>query len=152
MAYAKNKSSSEIHASRTRFLSSSKTPAQKAIITVIILAMLTVIASLISSFLQSPEHRVKSTIAKLAADYYENYFYPDISTNDISSTLSKYTETGFSRTSLRQLLLYDNQKNAEYRDLITKYCDENSTYVQFFPTEPFGNTNYRIEYTYTCNF
>ena len=151
MAYAKNKYSSHIH-SKTRFLSHSKTPAQKVTFIVIIIAIIVVAIALVCSLILNPEHTTKSTISKLATEYYEEYFYPNISTDDISKTMSKYANSGFSKIPLSQLLLYNNQQNASYQPSLTKYCDENTTYIQFFPTEPFGKTDYRIEYTYSCNF
>ena len=155
MAYAKNKHSSKIHQSKNRFLSSNaKSPAQKTILAVIILAVITVFVALICSLVFNPEHTTKSTISQLAAEYYEDYFYPNIfsGNKDMSEVLNRYTNTGLAKISLRQLLLYNDQQNIGYQNLLTKYCDENNTFVQFFPTEPYGKTNYRAEYTYSCNF
>lgn len=155
MAHAKNKHSRKIHQSKNRFLSSrAKTPIQKTIFTVIILAVITVFATLICSLVFNPERTTKSTISHLATEYYEDYFYPNVfsGSQDMSEILGRYTDTGLARITLRQLLLYDNQKNTKYQNTLTKYCDENATFVQFFPTEPYGKTNYRTEFTYSCSF
>jgi hypothetical protein len=151
MAYAKNKHSSNIHVSKARLTSSGQAPMQKIILVVIILAVLTVLAALIYSLLFNPERVVKSTISQLSNSYYEDYFYPNIS-GDASQALPRYTDTGLSKVTLRQLLLYDDQQTAKYQDLLSKYCDTNATYVQFYPTEPFGKSDYHTEFTYSCSF
>ena len=140
-----------MHSSKARFLPSSKTPVQKITLAIIILATLSVLAALICSIIFNPERMVKSTLSRLATEYYEDYFYPHLS-SDPAQALEKYTNTGLAKVTLRQLLLYDDEKNAEYQSLFDKYCDINNTSVQFFPIAPFGQSDYRIDYTYSCNF
>lgn len=130
---------------------------RKVIIAVILVAMLAVILALLTSILNNPESLVTHKIESITADYYENYFYPRIETygttdKTLSDILSRYTETGFSRVTLRQLLLFDSERYASSADFLTKYCDPETTYVRIYPEEPFTKSDYRTEYHYTCTF
>ncbi|MBO7718054.1 hypothetical protein J6S37_00975 [Candidatus Saccharibacteria bacterium] len=131
--------------------------AQKAITLVIILCFLLVIGALIYSLTYNPEEHTKSTIENLSQDYYENYLYPSFSDadsfkNNPESVMEKYVKFGFPTVSLRQLLLYDNHKNEKYADELEKNCDKDQTIIKIFPEAPYGKTDYRIEYTYSCEF
>ena len=66
--------------------------------------------------------------------------------------MEKYEKHGFSAVSLRQLLLYDNHKNEKYDGELTKYCDKDRTVIKFYPESPYEKTNYRVDYTYSCEF
>ena len=156
MAYAKTKNKRRVktHSAKSRFLSiRHKTPIQKLTLAVIILAIFTVIIAVICALIFDTERAVKSTISSLATDYYENYFYENISTGnkDMTKTMEKFADTGFSKVTLRQLLLY-NQQNSNYKDLLLKHCDENTTSVTFYPESPYSKTSYRTEYSYSCSF
>lgn len=155
MANAKNKYSRKIHQSRSRFLSSrAKTPAQKIILIVIILAVISVFAALICSLILNPENTTKSKISRLATEYYEDYFYPNLSPDgkDMSEVLGRYANTGLARVSLRQIILSNSNLSKQDASQLQKYCDENSTFVQFFPTEPYDKSDYHTEFTYSCSF
>lgn len=166
MIKPKNKNgSSSFHTSRTRIKSSHIAHTKKldrkifksskrAVLTVIALAMLTVILTVLLSILSSPEHVVKTKISEITTDYYENYFYPHLTESDtpLDETMSHYTEVGFSRVSLRQLLLFDSERYAGAASTITAYCDENETFIQIYPEPPFSSSDYRIDYHYACIF
>ena len=169
MAKTKNKNiSTEFHTSRPRVkssrLSSSKKfnrqifdTAKRSIIMVIILAMLVVILAIPLSAFQNPEYIVKHSIESMTTDYYENYFYPRlIGTTDSNTSLddimSPYVTHGFAIVSLRQLLLFDDERYANLTSTLTEYCNENSTFVRIYPDEPFGKTNYHVDYHYSCEF
>ncbi len=132
---------------------------QKLILSIIMAAVLIVIIVLISAFFFKPENIVKSKISAIASDYYENYFYERLINSEtyqevgnIEKVMEKYQDSGLSPLNLRQLLLYDNQKNADSAPLLKKYCNEENTYVKFYPEPPYSKTSYRAEYTYSCNF
>ena len=155
MAYAKNKYSSKIHTSKTRFLSSrQKSLAQKITLAIIIIAALAVITAVICSFVFDSERLTKAKISNLARDYYENHFYQNMTIDEdkLSEEMSKYAETGFNSVSLRQIILSTDNNHSADADFIRKYCDEKSTIVRFFPEPPFDKTSYRIEYSYSCDF
>ena len=96
-------------------------------------------------------------ISALAADYYENYFYaqltdPDDSSANHESTLSQYHERGLSPLTLRDLLLHDGEKYLNTRNYLTKYCDENHTIIKFYPDPPYERKSYHADISYSCNF
>ena len=128
--------------------------ARRTILTVIVLAMLTVILTVLLVNFSNPERIVKSKIEAIATDYYENYYDPaDYTTSDKSAAelLSLYENTGL-RAPLRQLLLFDNRRHADSAAILREYCDESETYVKFYPYAPYGKTDYRVEYFYSCIF
>ena len=121
-------------------------------IAIIILAMIIVVTFIILTIVFSKENIIKSEINDIATDYYENHLYekyasPDGSTNN----LNKYEENGINHIPLRQLL-YSNKDYKEKAESILKYCDENKTFIKYYPDSPFSKTSYHIEYTYSCNF
>ncbi len=127
------------------------------IIVVIIIAMLIVIATIAINLFNTPERNVKSKIDDMISDYYENFFYKDVLNNisnesTRSKTLEKYHDAGFSRVYFRQLFLYDNEKYANEAPLIQKYCDENASFVIYYPDPPYGQTNYHTKIYYSCEF
>ncbi|MBR3328934.1 hypothetical protein IKG29_00145 [Candidatus Saccharibacteria bacterium] len=130
---------------------------QIIVLVTIIVNMFIVVTVLICSFIFKPEVIIKNKISELASDYYENYLYKNFDTDDITQeqlieSIQKYKDSGLPVTTLRQILLYDHQKNADSAPLLKKYCDENSTFIKFFPEYPYSKTSYRIEYTYSCEF
>ena len=129
----------------------------KNIVLFIIFAITIILAVVvISSFPLNPERRAKSDFEALATYYYENIFYADLLASDNFSgnprvALEKYKITGLATVTLRQLSLSDrtDQNLANY---LLKYCDEDRTFVTFYPESPYSKTSYRAEYTYSCNF
>lgn len=135
---------------------------QKLVIGIIFLATVTIVVFSIYVINKSrpvdTATTVEAHIADFAADYYEHYFFPDLessiyanSASDISEVLAAYTETGFSKVPLRQIL-----SHTEYSDdivtAIIERCDTNHTFVHFFPESPFTATSYHTSYDYSCNF
>ena len=169
MAYAKNKKrSNNFHNSRVRAKSShlarskkienqTVQGARRTILVVIIMAMLAVILAVFSVYFFNSERVVKQKITDIATDYYENYYYPQLvgTANEKASLeqiMSHYTRAGFARVTLRQLLLFDSGRYSKSASTLTNYCDENTTYIQIFPEPPFGKSDYRIDYHYSCTF
>lgn len=133
------------------------TKPQLITIIVIILCMLSVITAVIYNLFSKPENIVKAKISEISSDYYENYLYKNFnfekySSEDLANFMQKYENVGLTTTTLRQLLLYDHQKNADVAPLLKKYCDENTTFIKFYPEQPYSKTSYRVEYTYSCEF
>ena len=132
---------------------------QKIILGIIAIASVTVIIASICAVLLQGKNRTEALINRMAVDYYENYFYPNFSSTrgfqqitDIDDAMAKYHDYGFSPIKLRQLLLYDNRRNDKYRDEVTKYCDENKTFIKFYIDPPYEKTSYHYEITYSCNY
>ena len=139
---------------RAKFLN-----APKIVLTTIILTMIVVVIAIVCSFLLVKENVIKNKISALASDYYENYFYPKFTSSsnyqkidNLDTTMAKYRDYGFSPISLRDLLLYDDQKNASERTFLTDNCDENKTFIKFYLEPPYDKASYHTEYTYSCNF
>lgn len=130
----------------------------KGVVTgVIITAMLIVAGLTVFHVFHTPESNSKAKIESIAADYYENYFYKNILKNiadksSLATVLSKYEKTGFSKVSLRQLLLYDNKKHSPEGAELKKYCDEERTSIQIYPDPPYSSKDYHVSYFYACEF
>ena len=127
------------------------------IIAVIILAMMAVILTILLSSLQDPERIIEGKIEEISKDYYENYFYNQIGRyntagDSVEDIVSKYSDTGFSRVTLNQLLYYDNSRHASLRPILTEYCDLENTYIKIYPYAPYGRTDYSIDYHYSCAY
>ena len=167
MAHAKNKKfkrtkgsySSNLHTSKSRMPIYTYPFVKKIVLSIILIATIIVVVAAVTPLFYNKQKSVESQISSLATDYYENYFYKNLSSSedftkieDLDSAMEKYRTHGFAAVTLRQLLLYDNQKNANYTDFLTKYCDENSTSVRFYPEPPYDKTSYHAEYTYSCAF
>lgn len=155
----RKKYSSAIHNSN-RYRANLSSPAiKKTILLVIMIASLVVAFSIIYTIFFNTEKVIKSKISALATDYYENYFYENLINSDkfkqiknLDTEMEKYHTDGLAPVSLSNLLLYDNQKNDEYRDYLTTYCDENATTIKFYMDPPYERTSYHYDINYSCNF
>lgn len=133
---------------------------QKVVMGAILIAMVIVIGVVVAGLFIKPQTMVESKIGAMAADYYENYLYKNLEDSGIyadnreglKEVLAEYSETGLSSVTLRQFLLYDNRKYGADTEFLTKYCNENKTYVKFFPEPPYEKNSYRAEFNYSCNF
>ena len=167
MMTAKKKNvSSTFHASRTRVESShiahkqkvermKRDTAQTAIIGVILASMLVVVVAVLTLILTRPERQVVKKIETLASEYYEKSLYKSmVSSNpdNYKKSLENYSKTGFTPVALRQLLLFNSDIETQNSKYITKYCDDNMTRVTFYPTSPYGEKDYHVEYQYACTF
>ncbi|MBR3230763.1 hypothetical protein IKF73_01910 [Candidatus Saccharibacteria bacterium] len=127
---------------------------QIIIIVIIGASMVAVIIATICSLIFKPENLVKAQISALATDYYENYLYPSFDQNspNFNDFMQKYETTGLTITTLRQILLHDHQKNVTAAPFLKEHCDENSTFIKFYPEYPYSKTSYHVEYSYSCDF
>lgn len=119
----------------------------------IALCMIVVAVDFLVIGLDNPKRAAERKLATIAKDYYENYFYERfVGERDPATALKPYAKTGFQRVYLRQLLLFDNQRHESARKLFEgEYrCDTNATAATYYPEEPFGRGDYRVEYTMAC--
>ncbi len=131
--------------------------ARKIAIGVVIISILAVAGYLFAANYFAPEKMAHRELEKISRDYYENFFYDNfvarLTGDQKQAEFEKYTENGFPRVYLRELFLYDNEKHADSKQYF-KYqgytCNTDQTYVTFYPTAPFGDRDYRIEYNYSC--
>ena len=159
-------SSGKVHARRARFsgrrgLSDKDKRIFKVsrwvIFGVIVIAMLAVVLAILVSVFNNPENFVTSKIETSTADYYENYFYPRVesgvtSGESFDEVMGRYAETGFSRITLKQLLLFDSERYGALADYLTGYCDPETTFVKIYPDAPFNKSDYHVDYNYACTF
>lgn len=124
---------------------------------VVLVAALAVVVNVILSLNFTAEKMTMRKIEAIARDYYENYFYDnyvgEMSEEEIREELSGMEKSGFPRTYLHDLLLFDNKRHAEDAKEFKRKgytCDTNKTYVIFYPEEPYGKKDYRVEYEMEC--
>ena len=139
--------------------------AKNSILTVIAAVTLTVIAYIIFCLIATPEKLVKDEIASITSDYYENYFYNSILENNslsqedtdfnapaMEEILKNYSARGFADITLRQLLLYDDQKHSAATEYLSKYCNLDSSRIKIYPEAPYKRQDYHVDYNYSCKF
>ena len=120
--------------------------------------MATVVVFALYKAINTPEKVVKDRIAGYTREYYEEYFHPktkaSVAEENFEEIMRKYTERGLDdgRVTLRQLMLYDGGRFSSELNAISDYCDLDKTYVEIYPTKPYGKTDYRVNYKYSCNF
>ena len=105
-----------------------------------------------------PKKLAENELQRLAKDYYENYYYDvftqKIPEGDFNLAFTTYSEYGFPKTYLRELLLFDDGRNATSRAYFDGqyYCNTNQTAIQIIPYPPYGRTDYEVKYTYDCEY
>lgn len=105
----------------------------------------------------NPETVARRTLEKMGREYYEDYYYDKFmeaaSEEVFEEKKEVFAQTGLHPVPLRQLLLYQNEKNAKYRSVFEREgfsCDKNKTSVKIIPKEPFGKADYEIELELSC--
>ena len=136
--------------------------AKRTILLVIALAALAVILALLFHLFNQPEKLVMQKIDELVADYYENTFYQSVvdseaikssaSDKTVEDVIKRYNKFGSDKITLRQMMLYDENRHTQTFDYISHYCDMSDTYAFYRPHEPYGKTDYDVKINYSCNF
>jgi len=145
----------------TSFSSNVKKPgsiaARRFVTTGVIISTIMVALSVFAVVYFNPETVAERTLEKMGREYYEDYYYDKfmgtISDEAFQEKMEIFKETGLQPVPLRQLLLYQNEKNAGYRSVFEKKgfaCDKNQTMVKIIPKEPFGKTDYELEVALKC--
>lgn len=105
----------------------------------------------------NPETVARRTLEKMGREYYEEYYYDKFmeaaSEEVFEQKKAIFAETGLHPIPLRQLLLYQDERNAKYRSVFERAgfsCDKNRTNVKIIPKEPFTKTDYEIELELSC--
>lgn len=120
------------------------------IVSIICLAVIVVLIIILVLVLHpSKEDKLNSYLNTMGKDFYENFYYKQLSSNgnDASTFLSKYSSIGI-KVDLDNLNRYTD-KNKEMIDEFTG-CDKNKTKVIFYPEDPYGKTDYKIETELSC--
>lgn len=105
-----------------------------------------------------PERVAQRKFEEMATTYYEDYYYDKfmetIDEGLFEEKMKLFEETGFQPVLLRQLLLYQNGKFADYKKYFEKEgykCDKNKTSAKFYPVAPYGKKDYTVKYDYNCS-
>lgn len=151
------KHSRNLHASKLRVSFHPSPLAKKIILTVIIIVMIIVVGLVTYSFFFTKENQIKWQISKIAADYYEDYYYQNLldssqNTDEIYNYLENHHEKGLPNITLNLLLSYDSQKTVPYENFLNENCDRNTTLVKIYPDPPYSKKSYHIEYAYSCSY
>lgn len=132
--------------------------ARKFVTVAIILCLILVFFNLGAGVALDPKRMAESEMEKIAKDYYENYYYDEfishVPDNEVNIAFATYTDYGFPRVYLRELLLFDEGRHAASRPFFegNYVCNTNQTSIQIVPYAPFGKTDYRINYFYDCDY
>ena len=112
--------------------------------------------------LNNPQKKLEKYMKQLGKVYYEDVYYSSFSKDDERSEfLAKYTTLGI-KTDLSNLVRAVASKNGlpTSEEILAKFvnkktgkeCNRSTTKVFFYPEEPFGKTNYRIEVQVECGY
>lgn len=128
--------------------------AQRVVLSIIVILVLVVSGGIITLLNYDTKTQLETEINDLAETYYEDYFYPNVFSGNISmaDVLAEFGESGLTEVTLRQLIL--NNPNLTTSDIhfLREHCDQETTTVRYYPVEPYSNTDYRTEFNYNCNF
>ena len=159
MTKTKNKNNKNLHIYKTNTRKNNNRKvfdyARLSIIAIIVIAMIIVAATIVTIYLTNPERTTKWRIEAITADYYENYFYPNLtsaSDESLDKQMERFKVLGFSTLTLRDLLLFDSGRYVNDMPTLTKYCDEEETKIHITPVEPYGKKDYTVDYRYSCVF
>ena len=123
----------------------------------VIVSGVMVVVSLFVAVYCNPEAVAKRKFAELATTYYEDYYYgkfmETIAPEVFEEKMKVFETTGLQPVLLRQLLLYQNGKYANYKRYFERdgfVCDKNETSAKFYPVYPYGVKDYTVKYEYSC--
>lgn len=124
-----------------------------AVLIVVILVVLLVVFGK-----KSNEKELESSLNKMGASFYENFYYEQIgsSADDRTSLLSKFSTIGI-KIDLENLGRYNDgefkKDIKEFKNSLTdEKCNQTKTKVIIYPKSPYGKTDYKIETELSCGF
>lgn len=132
--------------------------ARRFSIVAIILCLALVFFNLGAHAILDPKKMAEHEMERISKDYYENYYYDNfianLSEEDAAIAFTTYSEYGFPKIFLRELLLFDNGRHADSRSFFDGqyYCNTNHTSMQIVPKYPYGKKDYDILYSYECQW
>ena len=119
--------------------------------------VLGIMGAVVISYVFEPEKVAKKEFERLAVEYFEDYFYPkfveEIPEERWNERMQFYSKVGVQDVTLQQVLAYNmgmNRGSEKYFSRKGFSCDKKETYAKFFPEEPFGVEDYRVEFYYKC--
>lgn len=132
--------------------------ARKFTTAVIFVCIFLVFFNLVAHAVLDPQKLAENEMQRLAKDYYENYYYDafisSLPDEDYSIAFTTYSEYGFPKVYLRELLLFDDGRHTDSRQYFEgQYlCNTNRTSITIIPYAPFGRTDYEVKYDYDCEW
>ena len=124
-----------------------------AVLIVVILVVLLVVFGK-----KNNEKELESSLNKMGASFYENFYYEQIgsSADDRTSLLSKFSTIGI-KIDLENLGRYNDgefkKDIKEFKNSLTgEKCNQTKTKVIIYPKSPYGKTFYKIETELSCGF
>lgn len=124
-----------------------------AVLIVVILVVLLVVFGK-----KNNEKELESSLNKMGASFYENFYYEQIgsSADDRTSLLSKFSTIGI-KIDLENLGRYNDgefkKDIKEFKNSLTgEKCNQTKTKVIIYPKSPYGKTDYKIETELSCGF
>lgn len=88
---------------------------------------------------------VAKELKELTKEFYEEKYYDTI---DVE-ILKKSKDSGL-RVNLKDLYIRCDRDKKIVDPTTGNRCNEEETYAVIYPTEPFGKTDYKVEYTINC--
>lgn len=130
--------------------------AELTLIGILAASIILITISLIVQLNFDPKADAEAEMQRISDDYYRAYLYPRLLNYDMEhpEQLKTYDDTGVPTTYLRQLLKYDNEKQAKSAEKFNNeyyQCDTNRTGVRFYPHAPYGPRDYTVDYIWHCS-
>lgn len=106
----------------------------------------------------SQEEKLTTTLEELGIDFYENFYYNQISSNDEERKefLEKYKDIGI-KINLDNLSRFKSEETEEIsKKFVNKEtkeeCDKINSMVVIYPKEPYEKTSYSIDVILECGY
>lgn len=96
----------------------------------------------------NPTIDIEKKISEIGKSYYSGIYYPSIT--EPKELLSSFTEIGLS-INLTNLQVTNEFDENLVKDLKNKKCNYDESRVIFYPNEPFGKEDYKLEVNLECN-
>ena len=128
----------------------------KAIAIFLLIILVLVLGYLVYNYFYggTKEQKIERKLKKMTKSFYEDYYYDLLledkgSSDKVVEYLSKFSKTGLKISFDSLKAYYDQTSNMNYTELTV--CDEIDTKVIIYPKEPYGKTDYTMEYKLSCD-
>lgn len=130
---------------------------KSVIISICVLAILLVLVMVLILTKRgiSQEKKLTNNLKALGVEFYENFYYDQISSNtdERKEFLEKYTDIGI-KINLDNLSRFKGEKIKEdfINDETNEECDRINSMVVIYPKEPYKKTSYSIDAILECGY
>lgn len=129
-------------------------------ILVVVIALIVVLVVVINKNDKEADNtkQLEAYMKEMGKYFYEDFYYPSVSkskTDELTKFLSEYSSLGI-KANLGVLLRFDGDKYSSYEEQFVNAktndaCDKTKTMVIFYPQEPYGATDYKMEIVLSCD-